>query len=417
MVVGTCQTSREMNKSWLLLLFPIALVLWWVLGRGESAPLIHFAPVQRTTIESTVSTNGKVEPAEWSAARAETAGLVKSVAVQRGQSVKAGQELVSLDTATAGSELAGALARRQEAQAEAATISQGGKAGAVANLEDSYLSAQRAVDSAQRNYDSLTRLAAHQAATKMQVQEAKDALERAKLQSDAIGNQRRTLITAADKTVAAARVNDAQAAVDLAQRRLAFSIIRSPLSGTLYQFDLKAGAYLQPGDLVGLVGNLDQVKVVVYVDEPDLGRVALGMPVTITWDAQPGAKWTGRVDNLPSAITTLGTRTVGEVSTIVDNPHHDLLPGVSVNATVISKVVKDAISVPKAALHTIRGRTGVYKLSGKSLAWTFVTAGVSDINNVQIEGGVGLSDKVADRVVDPTDAELRDGLRVRPQLN
>jgi HlyD family secretion protein len=405
-----------MKKSWLLLLIPVVLIGWWIWGRADAAPLIHFSPVQQITIESTVPTNGKVEPAEWAAARAETAGVVQSIQVQRGETVRAGQTLVTIDAVTAASELAGALARRQEAQAEAAMVTGGGKAAAVASLDDQLIAAKVTVEMDQRNLDSLSRLAAKQAATRVQVQEAKDALEHAKLQVTAIQDQRKTLVTASDRTMAQARVNSAQAAVDLAKQRIAYGIVPSPASGTLYQFDLKPGAYLQPGDLVGLVGNLNQVKVIVYVDEPDLGRVRQGMPVNITWDAQPGRKWTGRVDKLPTQIVSLGARTVGEVSTVVDNPNHSLLPGVSVNATIISKVVTLAMSVPKAALHSMRGQTGVYRLNGKMLAWTPVSTGVSDVNNVQVESGLGLSDKVADRVVDPPDAELKDGMRVKAQF-
>ena len=405
-----------MKKSWLILLLPAALVLWWVLSHRESSTVIHFSPVTKSTIESTVSTNGKVEPAQWAAARALSAGVVSSVSVQRGDSVKEGQPLVTIDTRLVQSELAGALARKQEAQAEASTVSQGGKAATLASLDDSLRAAKVAVDVAQRNYDSLQRLLPQQAATKFQVDDAKDALERAKLQVASIENQRKTVVTASDKSVALARVNDAQAAVDLASSRLQYGVVRSPLNGTLYQFDLKRGAYLQPGDLVGLVGTIDRVKVVVYVDEPDLGRVALGMPVSITWDALPGKKWNGRVDRLPSEVVALGTRTVGEVTTIVDNPNRDLLPGVTVNVTIISSVVKDATSIPKAALRSMKGETGVYKLVGDHIEWTPVKAGMSDISNVQILSGVSGSDKVADRVVDPSDAELKNGMRVKVQV-
>jgi HlyD family secretion protein len=402
-----------MKKSWLLLLLPIALVVWWAMSRADSAPVIHFSAVGRTTIESTVATNGKVEPAQWAAARALSPGVVNEISVQRGEAVKSGQVLVTLDTQMAKSELESALARKQEAAVDAAIVNGGGKASTVATLNDSLRTAQAALDVAQRNYDSLSRLAQQQAATKLQVDEARDALERAKLHLSSIENQRRTLITSADKNLAQARVEGAQAAVELAQHRLTYGSVKSPMDGTLYQFDLKKGAYLQAGELVGLVGTLDRMKVTVYVDEPDLGRVGQGMPVEITWDARPGMKWKGHVDQLPSQVVALGTRTVGEVTTIVENPNHDLLPGVTVNATIISKVVKDAASIPKAALRTIRGDTGVYKLSGDHLAWTAVKAGVSDISNVQVVSGLSAGDKVADRAENPPDAEIRDGMRVR----
>ena len=284
----------------------------------------------------------------------------------------------------------------------------------VASLNDSIRTAQASLDMAQRNYEALQRLEKQQAATRLQVQDAKDAVDRAKLQLSAFENQRKTQVTASDRTLAQARLRDAEAAVALAQHRVALSEVTSPLDGTVYQFDMKVGAYLQPGDLVALVGKLYRVKVIVYVDEPDLGRVAKGVPVKITWEAHPDQEWWGRVDRLPTEVVAQGTRTVGEVSTIVENPNHDLLPGVTVNATIISEVVKDANAIPKGALRVIRGVSGVYKLRGKTVVWTPVKAGVSDINNVQILSGL----QPGDRVAEPSgDVEVMDGMKVRPVMD
>src|SRR6185437_5088591 len=330
-----------------LLILPVLLLIWWGVDRGGSAPLIHFAAVRRMRIESTVSTNGKVEPAEWAAARAEIAGVIKAISVHRGQDVHAGQTLVTLDTTAAQADLVGALAREQEAQAELTTLGQGGKAAQLASLNDSIQTARAAEEVAQRTYDALQRLESKQAATKLQVQDAKDALNRAKLQLSAFEDQKRTLVTATDRSVAEAKLHNAQAAVAVAKHHVALSRIDAPITGTVYQFNLKVGAYLQPGDQVALVGDLNEVKVTVYVDEPDLGRVGLNMPVGITWDARPGQKWWGRVDRLPTEVIALGTRNVGEVTTVVSNPHHDLLPGVTVNTTIVSKVAENTSGIPK----------------------------------------------------------------------
>lgn len=403
----------QMKKSWLLLLLPLALIIWWGVGRGNSAPVVHFAEVRRTTIESTVSTNGKAEPAQWAAARAENPGVVTAVAVQRGQNVTAGQVLVRLDTAAAQSSLAAADAQQQQAETDLSTLNTGGRLSQRASLQDQIRADQTAVEAAQRTYDSLQRLAEQQAATKLQVQDAKDALERARLQLESAQNQQRALVTPSDKTVAQARLRDAQAAVALARHQIALGSIAAPISGTLYQFDLKIGSYLQSGDLVGLIGNVSQMKVTVYVDEPDLGRVGLGMPVKVTWDARPGQIWWGKVDHMPTEIVALGSRTVGEVSTVVDNPNHDLLPGVSINALVISDTVRDTLSVPKAALRNLNGSDGVYKLVNDAIRWTPVKAGVSDVNNVQILAGVAPGDKV----VDSSENELTDGMRVKPTFH
>jgi len=402
-----------MKKYWPVVAVPTLLLLWWGLSRRDSEVTLHFSTAHRSTIVSTVSTNGKVEPVEWAAARAETSGVVRSVAVQRGQSVEAGQKLVVLDSESARSELAAALAREGEARAATATLGQGGKAQAVANLNDSIASARAALEVAQRHYESVQRLAEKQAATRAQLQDAKDSVDRARLQLTALMDQKETLVTPSDRSVAGAQLRDAEAAVALARHNLDLATVTAPITGTLYQFDLKVGAYLQPGDLAGTVGKLDQVKVTVYVDEPDLGRIDLGMPVEITWDAHPGRKWQGRVNKLPTEVIALGTRAVGEVTTVVDNPNHELLPGVSVTALIVSKVVKDAVSIPRSALRTLHGATGVFTLENKSIAWRPIETGISDVNNVQVVSGVTVGDKVADRVVEPSDAEMRDGMRVK----
>ncbi len=403
---------------------PASLLLWWAFSRDQSAVVIHFSTAEYGSLSSVVPTNGKVEPAEWSAARSEISGVVRSVAVQRGQDVQAGQTLVTLDTTAAQADLAAALAKQQEAQAEMRTLAQGGKAAFVAGLEDRIRSAETAVEVAQRIYDSDKRLLQQQAITKLQVQADSDALDRAKLNLSAAQDQKRTAVTASDRSVAEARLHDAEAAVGVAQHRVDLSVIKAPMAGTVYQLgeggtagDIKVGAYLTPGSLVALVGKIDQVKVIVYVDEPDLGRVGLGMPVSITSDSRPGAKWWGKVDKLPTQIVPLQSRTVGEVSTIIENPRHDLLPGVSVDAHIVSKVVKNALIVPKAALRRLGNTDGVYKLNGDVISWTVVHPGISDINNVQIFSGLKRGDRVADRIVDPPDAEIRDGMRVKPVFN
>ena len=398
-----------MKRLLLLAIFPALLLLWWALDRRDSTPQVRFATVRTTSISSSVSTNGKAEPASWAAARAEIAGVVRGVNVQRGQSVQAGQTLVILDTSTAEASLSAALARQQEAQAELHTLTAGGKEGTLVSLEDQIRTQTEAISIAQRNLDSLERLLPKQAATKQQVLDASDLLAKDKLQLTALQNQRRTLVTSADRTVAQAKLKDANAAVALAQHQVALGTITAPISGTLYEFDEKVGAYLEPGKEVGLVGNVDQMKVIVYVDEPDLGRVGLNMPVHITWDARPGQSWNGRVEKLPTEVVPLGTRTVGEVSTIVDNPNRDLLPGVSVNVIIVSASVHDVPAMPKQALRKISGVDGVYKLSGDKVMWTPVKAGIFDINNVQILSGL----TAGDRVALPSDADLKNGTRVK----
>ena len=56
--------------------------------------------------------------------------------------------------------------------------------------------------------------------------------------------------------------------------------------------------------------------------------------MTITWDALPGHQWKGEVDKLPTQIVPLGTRQVGEVGCVIENPDRDLLPNANINADI-----------------------------------------------------------------------------------
>ena len=398
-----------MKKLALLLALPLLLLLWWAASNRDSAPTVRFVRVARETIRSTIPTNGKVEPVVWAAARSPIAGLVTAVAVTRGQHVEAGQALIELDATAARAALQSAQSQVASAKAQLDVERSGGRAADRAEIENSLRTAQVQTQAAQRNLDALKRLVERNAATKEEVLAAQDTLEKSQIQVAQLEARLHTLVTTPDREMTQARLREAEAAVELAQHRLSETAIRAPISGTLYQFDLKPDAYLQPGDLVATIGQLDQVRVKVYVDEPELGRVSLGVPVTIRWDAMPEKQWHGKVDGLPTQIVALGSRQVGEVLCLIENPDHELLPGVNVNAEIISKIVQNAVSVPKQTLHyEVRGK-GVYKLAGDHVVWQPVTLGVTDVNRAEILSGLTLDDDVAL----PSDTEIKDGAKVK----
>src|SRR6202035_4430634 len=75
-----------------------------------------------------------------------------------------------------------------------------------------------------------------------------------------------------------------------------------------------------------------------------------GKPVVITWDAMPGRQWKGVVDKTPTQIVALGTRQVGEVYCVIDNPDHNLLPGTNVNVDITAEEAASALTIPKEAV-------------------------------------------------------------------
>ncbi|MBS1873179.1 MAG: efflux RND transporter periplasmic adaptor subunit [Acidobacteria bacterium] len=400
-----------MKRLLLILIAIVSIILIFLLTkRRNAAPEIPFTRVVKETVVSALTTNGKVEPIEWASARAEAAGLVRRVAVKRGDRVAAGAVLVELDAGPAQGELAAAEAKVAQSQAELQTIQAGGRAAEVATIQGSIDAAKLELAAAQRDYEANLRLQQKKAVTGVEVTASKERVDRAKQQIAALEARRGVLVTAPDRSAAEARLREARAAVDSARQKLAMLTVKAPVGGTVYQFDLKPGAYLNPGDLVANIGRLDNVRVIVYVDEPDLGRVEIGMPVTITWDAIPGRQWTGAVERKPSQVIALGTRQVGEVGCVIGNPDLDLLAGTNVNAEIRSKVVDGALTVPNAALRREAGKIGVFVLSGKQIEWREVKLGVASVVKSQVLAGLNEGDSVAL----PTDKTLKEKMPVAP---
>jgi HlyD family secretion protein len=399
------------KRVWLtLIVLAAAGVGIWSLEQQRGRPAtVTFARATRENISSLVSTNGKVEPSESGVARAERSGAVKKILVQRGQRVEAGQTLVELDSSDAQAELKTAQARQAAIAAEMQVFTQGGRAADRAVIDTGLEKARLELRIAQDQYASAVTLRDKKAGTEIDVRSAKEAVDRAQTQIQALQQQRASLVTPSDKSGAEARLDEARTAAQLAEARIRMSMVQSPISGIVYQFDLKPGAYLNAGDLVASIGRLDHVHVKVYVDEPDLGRVMKGMPVTITWDALPGRQWKGTVDSTPNEIVTMGARQVGEVTCNIDNPDMDLLPGTNVNAVILSETVENAITIPKEAVHREQGKTGVYILDGDHIRWRPVTQGVNNTTRTQAK-----ELKEGDAVALPSEKPLKDGMLVEP---
>jgi HlyD family secretion protein len=397
-------------KKLLLLLIPLAALVLWLLARNAAPPEVAFAPVTTERLVDTLTTNGRVEPFESRIIRSETVGAVERIHVERGQNVTQGQLLVSLNSAQAESELASARSRVSQAKAELQVLSQGGTAPELAEIESGIAKARAELETAQREVETLRRLIDKKAATKAELDVAQASVQRAELQIQSLERRRASLVSPPDRTASEARLQEAQAGAAAASRRIALSQIRSPMTGVLYALDVKPGAYVNPGDVIGSVGLLDRLRVTVFVDEPELGRVAQGMPVTITWDAMPGRKWNGFVEKVPLQVVPLGTRQVGEVICTIDNPERSLIPGTNVNAEIRSRVVEAALTVPKEALRRENNETGVLKLDGDRVRWQPVKLGISSVTRAQVVSGLAGGDRVAL----PGDIALKDGQQVRP---
>jgi HlyD family secretion protein len=399
-------------RYWLpLLVLAAAGVAAWRLDKWKSQPPeVNFARVLRETIVSGVPTNGKVEPVELAIAHAERSGAVEEIRIQLGQNVAAGDELLRLDASDAQADREAAESRIAQLRTQLDVISSGGPSGDRARLESDLAEAQINLDHARTDYQNVQRYQTKGIATGAEVAAKNQKVEELEVKLKGLSEQKTALVTPTDRASVDARLREAQSAVSLADVRISQSVVRAPIDGEVYQFDLKRGSYLSAGDAVATIGRLDRVNVKVYVDERDLGRVKIGMPVRITWDALAGREWTGVVNKLQTQITALGTRQVGEVVCLIENPKRELPPGSNVNVEIRTESVENALTIPKEALRNEKGQEGVYVLRDNLIRWQPVKLGIDNTTRTQVTSGLMESDSVALL----TEKTLKDGMLVVP---
>jgi multidrug efflux pump subunit AcrA (membrane-fusion protein) len=398
-----------MKNLWWLLLVPVAALFWWAYARRSAPPEVPFIKVGLETIVETVVTNGKVEPVEWAAVRAGREGVITQLRAEKGRAVAEGEVLAELDSSEARIALASAEARVTQAQAELEVLDRGGKAQELAEIDGSISRARVDLEAASKESGSLRRLVEKNAATKHEMLQAVIRVKAAAAQIRALETKRSSLASPPDRSAAAARLRDAQTTVEAARQRLELTLVHSPAAGVVYHVEPRVGAYLRPGDLVANVGRLDRVRVSVYVDEPDLGRVTTGVPVTITWDALPGRKWEGTVEKGAANVFALGTRQVGEVICSIANPGRALAPGANVNVSVRTRVAENVLALPKECLRREGDSSGVYILAGNKLAWRAVRTGISSVTRTEVLQGL----KSGELVALPSEHQLTAGMEVR----
>jgi HlyD family secretion protein len=394
---------------WLLPVIMAAAVVWGLYKRN-APPVVSFARVQRETLVSTLPTNGKVEPYRWQAVHAEISGLLNRLDIAEGQRVAKSAVLGVVTDLTLQGAVDAAEAKVTEARANVASLEAGLKPGERTEIENNLAKARLDLEQAKREQAALERLAQKQAATSAEVTAARDKVQQLDAQIAGLEKRRSVTTAPADLAAARARLQDMQAALRLAQSQAAQSQIVAPMDGVVYGLAVKSGAYVKAGDLLANIGEMDRLRVRVYIDEPELGRVSLGQPVTIAWQALPGKQWQGTVEQKPASIETLGSRQVGQVICTIENPGRILIPGTNVDATIRTAVVDRALVIPKETLRHDAGGDFVYLLKGDALERRPVKTGNSSVTRIQITDGLAESDSVAM----PSDIPLKPGDHVVP---
>ena len=181
--------------------------------------------------------------------------------------------------------------------------------------------------------------------TKAGTQQARDLAYTAAQQSEAILARDKALVQVAERNIALAKANEAaaNAKVTLDEVTLSYTVLRAPFSGVISVREAELGELAGPGVAIFTLDDLDHPWLRAYVNEPDIGKVRLDERVTVTTDSYPGKFYHGRITFIspqaeftPKTVETHAERVtlVYRVRIDIDNPTHELLPGMPADAVI-----------------------------------------------------------------------------------
>jgi HlyD family secretion protein len=294
---------------------------------------------------SQLTLSGNIEAHE-SLVGFKVSGRIVELPVEEGQQVEQGallariddadlQQKVRVDEATVRvreSSLALTLAETRFQEVKAAQQSM---IDAEADLEQKKLDNERARQLFAK--DEISAQERDQAATALKRAEAifKAAQQR---YNEAVEGSRKE-----DIAISRANLNQANASLGLSQINLSYSVLYAPSAGVVTVRQAELGEVVSPGSPVVTLSDLDHIWLRAYVAETDLGRIHWGQDATITTDTYPGKQYHGRVSFISSdaEFTPKSVQTTKERVTLVyrikidiDNPTHELKPGMPADARV-----------------------------------------------------------------------------------
>lgn len=391
----TKKKTSNIRWIWLAAAIAVGVIFYGVHLATRTRVPIRTAMVTRSELRSTTATNGKVEPQHNFEAHAPFPGIVKDLYVREGEKVSQGKMLLAMDDTDAKAHVAAALAVLRSAQATYDDTLKGGTQEERLSLGGELATAQANQAQAQHDVDALKKLQLTGAASANEVAAAQQRLASASDSLKLLQARKTQRYGEGDITRAKSAFDEAQANYAAATAVLNESRPRAPFAGTVYSLPVSRTEYVQQGDRLLQIADLTRMQVRGYFDEPEIGKLQEGQPITIEWDARPNKVWHGHVSRVPSTIITYGTRNVGEVLVTLDDADGSLLPATNVRITVTTANEGNALNIPREALHSDAGQDYVYRVENGILHRVMVKIGNLNLTQVEIVSGLKEGDVVA----------------------
>jgi len=381
---------------------------------AEAPAPVQVAAVTQAAIRRMVAGDGVLFAKDQASVSPKVAAPVSKFYVNRGDHVKAGQLLATLenrDLIAAANEARGAVAQAESnlRSTQGATVPE-----AMIKAQGDLDAARQARDAAQKVFASRQELYEQKALARRQVDEAQVSFVQASANFRAAEEHLRALESVSrdeQLKAAAAQVEAAKSHLQSLEAQAAYSQIHSPIAGVVADRPIYAGELANPGTALLTVIDISTVVARVNVPQAEAGPVRIGQQAVIT---QPDSdqELTGKVI-VVSPATDANTTTI-QVWVEIANPAGRLKPGASVHAAIATESYKAATVVPVAAiLPGEEGGTAVLTVSADSVAHRLpvktgirerdrvqILSGVSPGEEVVVVGGMGVDDKTKVKKID-----------------
>jgi HlyD family secretion protein len=320
---------------WLILAGVVVVAgVFVVLGLNRNVQAQHFtAKVERGEIDDVVEATGTINAVITVQVGSQVSGSIAKLNADFNSRVHKGDIVALIDPALFKGALLQAAADLENAKANLVA--------ARANLEK----AKAGMVQTKADYDRAVRLTKDGVMSQQQLDLAKSNYDAAN-----------ATVGAADANVtqAHAQVSQKDAAVTVAQTNLDYTVIRSPIDGTVVARNVDVGqtvaASLQAPTIFTIAQDLTKMWVYAKTDESDVGNIKIGKPVSFKVDAFPKDTFHGVVSQVRMNATTV--QSVVTYDTIIEfaNPELKLFPGMTAYVTIPVDTVKNAMKLPNTAL-------------------------------------------------------------------
>ena len=294
----------------------------------------HFtAKVERGDIHDVVEATGTINSVITVQVGSQVSGTIAKLNADFNSRVHRGDVVALIDPALFKGSLLQAAADLKNAEAN--------REAARANLEK----ARAALVQTKADYDRAVGLSKDGVMSQQQLDLAKSNYDAANASVNA---------AAAAITQAEAQISQKQAAVAVAQTNLDYTVIRSPIDGTVVARNVDVGqtvaASLQAPTIFTIAQDLTKMWVYAKTDESDVDNIKVGTAVTFKVDALPKQTFNGTVSQIRMNPTTV--QSVVTYDTIIEfaNPELKLFPGMTAYVTIPVATAHNVLKLPNTAL-------------------------------------------------------------------